>query len=36
MKQGGASFGKSSRPDIANKSAVPGPGSYRHPSEFIH
>ena len=36
LQQKGSSFGKSPRPDIANKSGAPGPGSYRHASEFIH
>lgn len=36
MQNKGGSFSKSSRPDIANKSGYPGPGSYKHLSEFIH
>jgi hypothetical protein len=35
-KHAGRSFSKSPRPDIASKTGVPGPGSYRHLSEFIH
>ena len=32
----GVSFGKTPRPDIGNRSGFPGPGSYRHLSEFVH
>jgi hypothetical protein len=35
-RQAARSFGKSSRPSIANASFAPGPGAYNHLSEFIN
>ena len=36
LQHKGQSFGKSPRPDIASSAKVPGPGSYKYVSEFIH